>query len=465
MPARGDITRRAALGTLAAAAGGFALLGPSSGRKAPRGRVVLDYWEKWTGNEGEAMQRLVDRFNAQQDRIWVRYTAMSAIDQKSMIAIAGNAPPALVGLWSFNLPAFVESGALLPLDELEAAYGATAAENLRTQHGLPGTQLESEQYTAPVWSLINHNGSIGGVPNTCSTMALYYNKARFREAGLDPELPPRTIAELDAYARACTTVDENGSVTQGGFLHREPGWWNWLWGYWFGGSVYDEVTRVATCDAPANIRGYEWVQSYSQEYGTGQLASFRSGFGGYSSLQQPLLAGKVAMALHGPFLANVINTFDPSFEYGVVPFPMAADVLDQDSPRSLMECDVLCIPRGCPHPEEAFEFLMFTQQQANAEALAIAHAKPSPLRVTSAAFAERHPNKYVQLHNQLTRSPGTFTFPKTRAFPQIVAEFDAEISGMVNLSRPATEILADIQSRAQQAVEQVNRRSGHPVKS
>lgn len=454
-----QISRRVAVGGLLAAAGGFALFGPRSGRKAPSGRVVLDYWEKWTGNEGVAMQRLVDEFNARQDRIWVRYTAMSAIDQKSMIAIAGNAPPSLVGLWSFNLPAFVESGAVLPLDELQKAYGGAASERLERDQGAPGVAISQNRYAAPVWSLINHDGHVGGVPNTCSTMALYYNRALFREHGLDPDRPPRTIAELDEVADRLTEKDSSGSVSRAGFLHREPGWWNWLWGYWFGGTVYDEATRTATCDAPANVRGYEWVQSYSERYGTRQLASFRSGFGGYSSLQQPLLSGKVAMSLHGPFLANVIETFDPGFDYGVAPFPMSDEALDEANPRSLMECDVLCIPRGCPHPEEAFEFLLFTQARRNAESLAIAHAKPSPLRETSSDFRDRHPNRYVGLHNRLAASDGAFTFPKTRAWPQIVSEFDAEIAAFVGLSRPAGEILSDIQRRASSAVEQVNRRA------
>ncbi|MFT5424275.1 MAG: multiple sugar transport system substrate-binding protein [Phycisphaerales bacterium] len=457
-PPTASVTRRVAIGALLASAGGFALLGPSAGRQAPRGRIILEYWEKWTGHEGEAMQRLIDEFNASQDRVWVRYSAMSAIDQKATIAIAGNSPPALVGLWSFNLPAFVQSGAVIPLNELNDLYGEQTERALADTFGAPDTRLDRSHYTDPVWDLISQNGLVGGVPNTCSTMALYYSRSRFAEVGLDPDKPPQTIEQMDTCADACMAYDADGSVARAGFVHREPGWWNWLWGAWFGGRVYDEQTRAATCDTPQNIAGYEWVQSYSERYGVQNLSGFQSGFGGYSSLQQPLLSGKVAMTLHGPFLANVINKFKPDFDYGVTPFPMAAAALDENSPRSLMECDVLCIPRGCPHPAEAFEFLMFTQARRNAEAIAIAHAKPSPLRQTTPDFASRHPNRFVELHNTLAASAGAFTFPKTRANPQIVAEFDAQISAFTNLLRPARDILTDIQARAQSAVARVNAR-------
>ena len=41
----------------------------------PTGRIVLDYWEKWTGHEAAAMQTVVDAFNASQDRWWVTISA------------------------------------------------------------------------------------------------------------------------------------------------------------------------------------------------------------------------------------------------------------------------------------------------------------------------------------------------------------------------------------------------------
>src|SRR5688572_25802143 len=85
----GRTTRRGALGALGAAAAGFALFGPRGAPEKIDGRVVLDYWEKWTGHEGEAMRRIVDRFNASQSRVFVRYFAMGGIGQKAMIAIAG----------------------------------------------------------------------------------------------------------------------------------------------------------------------------------------------------------------------------------------------------------------------------------------------------------------------------------------------------------------------------------------
>lgn len=452
------ISRRTALGALAAAGAGFALLGPRRASDAPAGRSVVDYWDKWTGQEGEAMQRIVNAFNASQERIWVRYFAVSAVDQKALISIAGDDPPDLVGLWDFSLPAFVESRAVVPITQLNDAYGAEVAKAFAARHNTHGFRLGPSHYTRPVWEMVQHRGVWGGVPSTSSSMAYYYDRAAYRAAGLDPDRPPRTIEELDAHADRLTVTAPGGRLERCGFNHRDPGWWNWLWGYHFGGTLYDQASERALAASAQNVRAFEWVQSYPEKVGAQRLIAFQSGFGGYNSAQQALLSGKVASTIHGPFLVNVIEQFKPGFDYGAAPFPVSADVYDPDRPIGLIESDVLCVPRGCKRPGEAFEFLAFTQLPQNMESMAIAHAKPSPLAFTSPGFAGRHPNRFVAMHNALLASDRAFTKPRTRAWPQYEAEFNAEIGTMWALTRPAADVLAEIEQRGQGFIDTVVRR-------
>ena len=451
------------LAALGAGGLGFALFGPKSAGDPPAGRVVIDYWEKWTGQEALAMQRIIDRFNASQDRIWVRFFSMSAIEQKAMISIAGNDPPDLLGLFDFSLPAFVGSRALITIDELDDAYGAEVSRAFADRYGVQDFRIRREAYTEPAWGLMHEPAGgrevMGGVLNSCSTMALYYSRKAFAEVGLDPDAPPRTIEEFDRAAERLTARAPDGSIERSGFLHREPGWWNWIWGYHFGGSLYNRSSEQATADSPENIAAYRWLQSYPETYGSQRLVAFQSGFGGYNSTQQALLSGKVAMTLHGPFLVNVIKTFQPDFDYAAAPFPMSESSYDPEHPAALFEGDVLCVPRGCPNPREAFEFIMFPQLPENIEELSIAHAKPCPLARPSAGFAARHPNRYVEMHNALTRSPRAFPKPRTRAWPQYEQEFNAEIGTLWSLAEPADRVLERINNRAQSAINRtVNQR-------
>jgi hypothetical protein len=253
----GTLSRRAALGTLAASAAGFALFGPRGAKERSDGKIVLDYWEKWTGHEGRAMQKVVDEFNAtigEQKKIFVRYLVTAGIDQKTLIAVAGGNPPDLVGLWNYNIPLYAESNAILPLDDLGSSHN-----------------VKLENYAAGFRPVLEHPDATGkkrmwGVVNTGGTVAMYYNKAAFREVGLDPQRPPRTISELDEYDKRLSIINPDGTIQRAGFIHAEPGWWSWIWGYHFGGSLADIAHNKSLAASKENVEAFEWVQSYSKRW-------------------------------------------------------------------------------------------------------------------------------------------------------------------------------------------------------
>ncbi len=440
------VSRRAALGVLGAAGLGFALFGPRPARERADGRIVLDYWEKWTGHEGEAMRRVVGEFNRSQDRLWVRYFAMGGIDQKAMIAIAGGNPPDVIGMGNFSIPAYAECNALEPLDELADAAG-----------------IRRERYARAVWPMLTHRGRLWGIVNTCGSLALFYNKTLFREAGLDPDRPPRTIGELDEYALRLTKTDGRGNLdgrdlTQAGFLHMEPDWWTWFWGAYFGGALYDEASERALADSEANVRAYTWVQSYPRRLGVERVVRFQSGFGFYGTPENPFLAGKVAMTNQGPWLANMVKQYRPDMDYGVAPFPVEASMYDEAAPVGLLDSDVLVIPRGARHPRESMEFIAYTQRPEVVEYLSAVHCKNSPLATTSEPFVREHPNRYVGVHAAIADSSRAYLFPRTRTWEQYVAEFNAAMQRMWTLKEDAPVALARVQEAAQAELDLVAER-------
>lgn len=449
------ITRRAAIGTLAASAAGFALFGPRGAKERTDGKVVIDYWEKWTGHEGRAMQKVVDEFNAtigQQKKIFVRYLVTAGIDQKTLISVAGGNPPDVVGLWNYNIPLYAESNAILPMDELGASHG------LKLENYAPGFR--------PVMEHLDAAGKrrMWGVVNTGGTVAMYYNKSAFREAGLDPERPPRTITELDEYDRKLMKVGANGEILRAGFLHAEPGWWSWIWGYHFGGTLADTINNKSLVASAENVAAFEWMQTYPKRYGVDAVKKFKSQFAhAYDSPQNALLDGKCAMVVQGPWLANVINAKKPSLDYGVAPFPVRDDLYSERSPYGLVDCDVLVIPAGVKHPEASMEFVAYTQRQEVVEYMAREHFKNSPLATSSEDFLRTHPNRGVRVHDAIAQSDKAYLCPRTRTWPQFKDEFDAAMQRMWGLDEPAAQVLATIQSRTQgfldRAAEQRARRA------
>jgi multiple sugar transport system substrate-binding protein len=430
-----SLTRRAALGTLGAAALGAALWPrhPREREAIPSGRVVIEYWEKWTGVEGEALQRVVvDRFNASQDRVWVRRIPVSEIAPKAAVAIGGGDPPDVVGLYSYNIPQFAESRGALPFDEL----------------GAGGTRIDPAIYAPAVRRLLTYEGRQWAGVNTVYTLALYYNRAMFREAGLDPERPPRTIPELDGAADRLV-VRRSGRIERAGFLPNMPESWPYSWPVMFGGRLYDPATNRAVFADDATVAAYEWVQSYPRRLGVEASREFgHSHNRSFNSVHDPFFSGRVAMIVQGPWITNFMATAAPGLDYGAGPVPVAESIYDPERPAGLVEADVLIIPRGCRHPEEAFEFVRYTQRREVQEALAAEHCKSSPMAEVAPEFFARHGNRCVRVHDAVTHSPRVEILPQTRVWQQY-ADMTAGAFDRVWSGEPVRPVLLGVEQRVQ----------------
>ncbi len=370
----------------------FALCWPRAAHaEAPSGaRVHVKYWDKWTGFERDAIRAIVDDFNRAQARIFVEYITVSSVSQKTLVATAGGNPPDLAGLTSQDIVDFADKDALVPIDELAR-----------------GTVIRSERYLPLYWEMGTAGGRLYGVVSAPSVTGLLWNKKLFREAGLDPERPPRTIAELDDYANKLTRI-EHGNITQMGFLPAEPPWWPFFWPYFFGGSLWNGGAEIPL-EQPANVRAYTWVQGYAKKFGVEALQTLHASFGNLASAQDPFMSGHLAMVLQGVWMSNYIDTFAPQLEWGAAPFPTLEEGQD---PVAFVDADVLAIPRGAAHPREAFEFMRYLSEQSTMEKFCLLQHKNSPLREVSEDFLRRHKNPYIRMFQKLAASPRAAGLPQ-----------------------------------------------------
>jgi multiple sugar transport system substrate-binding protein len=450
---------RFALALLALLAAGGCRPRPADDR-SPDGRVTVTYWEKWTGFEGEAMDEVIRDFHAAQDRIRVKKLTVSQIDRKLMLATAGGNPPDLAGVWSHTVNDYAEKGALTPLDRLlaEAGIGRT-------------------NYIPVMWDLCGHRGFQWALPTTPATVALHWNRKLFRDAGLDPDQPPRSLAELDAMAERLTLVEveragqrmrvrfpdltpaekekKNFRILQLGHLPQEPGWFREMWGYWFGSELWDGE-RTVTADHPGNREAFAWFESYTRKYGLDNIRTFGASFGNFASPQNPFLAGQIAMVLQGVWMHNFIGKYAPHLEWGVAPFPA------RDPERwpavTIAECDVLVIPRGSRHPREAFEFIRYVNTRGPMEKLCLGQRKFSPLAELSPDFIARHPNPHIAIFIELARSPNARTVPRITIWNEYKEELLVAADQVTALLKTPEAALATVQQRSQWKLDRVLRR-------
>ena len=367
-------------------------------------RVTVIYWEKWTGSEGEEMQKVVRAFNRSQDKIFVKYLSISGIDQKTILATAGGNPPDIAGIWESQVFQFADASALTDLSEPAARAG-----------------LSRDYYIPNYYDSLSNNGKLWALPCTPASVALYVRSDLVPPEVSTPETFPKTIEAMDALAFKISKVRKDGSLEFAGFLPSNPGWWNWSWGSLFGGDVFKDGSP--NINSQESTRALQWIESYSKKFGASSVQNFQSGFGNFSSPQDPFMEGKVAFELNGTWKANYIKIYQPNIKWFAVPFPYPSDRPDLAG-HSILSQDVLVIPKGAKHAREAFEFIRFVQRQDVMEGLCSAHGKNSPLAKVSDRFFANHPNKAIRLFDQLARSKQALYPPHTGFFTQLSGELN-----------------------------------------
>jgi len=418
----------------------FAIGRSARGDEAAAGRVRVTYWEKWTGMEKAAMEAVVQDFNRSQSRIWVEYQAVSVYQQKTLIATAGGDPPDVAGLLAADIADFADKNALIPLDDF-----------------MRGTELRRERYLPTFWDMGVHRGHTWAVVSVPIVVALHWNKDLFEKAGLDPERPPRTIAELDAFGQKLDRF-QDGKLVALGFYPADTNWWPYGWSFWFGGRLWDGGANI-TIDAPENVRAFSWFQSYARRYEVAELQNF-SNEANFDSAQNSFLSGRLAMVLQGVWMGNFIQKYRPDMRWGAAPFPSEKAGA---APVTIADADMLVIPNGARHPREAFEFIEYLSRQGPMEKACLGQKKTSPLREVSAAFFREHKNPYIRMFQDLASSPGAMAQPRISVWNEYTLEIRNASQRLWLGEATPEQALADVEAVIQKSWDREQRRQSAPA--
>src|SRR5437879_4607131 len=158
---------------------------------APKSQVAVRLWFGLGGTLGESLEEQVNEFNAAQADVRVElslhngYAGTLADFRK---ARANGDPPEIAVIENHAVPKLASEGIIAPFDDFVRGDEGFAFQDLfdATLHNL---RWMEKLYALPI---------------NRSTPILYYNKQRFKAAGLDPDMPPRTWNELRDAARMLT---------------------------------------------------------------------------------------------------------------------------------------------------------------------------------------------------------------------------------------------------------------------
>lgn len=169
-------------------------------------KTDITFWHAMSGDNGDALQDIVDGFNDQSDSVHVEAIYQGSYDDSltKLRAVGGSdEAPAIVQVFEIGTKYMSESGFITPVQEFideDDDFDISSLEENILNYYMVDDQLYS-------------------MPFNTSNAVMFYNKDMFEEAGLDPDNPPATFSEVQEAAEKLSDGNR-----QYGFTMATIGW-------------------------------------------------------------------------------------------------------------------------------------------------------------------------------------------------------------------------------------------------
>lgn len=335
------IRRLLALAIALAVMLGIAPLSLAEATVSTEGKVIIPFWHDASDEVASHAwwTKWVTAFNQQSDTIYVDLQSVpaDARDAKLKAAQATGTAPQILYMNYATAIANVEQGLYMPLDDLiDPALWEDVYDSVEKMCSAGDTHYLVPHHVEP-YSL------------------LFYRKDKFVEAGLDPEAPPKSWAELVEYAKKLTTNDTFGIGLAG---ENDYGWTNWAWQSMLGKNLIDDTWSMPLVQ---DQEFKDLIQLYKDLLDAGatpaqQLDQFWN--------IQPLAEGRLAMQLNGSWAITRIKNMDdlgaicPPENIGVALCP-TPDGVQEGRSTGVLGGWALAIDGMAQNPKECAEFIQW----------------------------------------------------------------------------------------------------------
>ncbi len=294
---------------------------------------------------GKQLQPAVEAYNAdmkaQGKNIEVVMVDVGTADVPTKFAalLSAGDPPDIIDLDLVSCPKFTSMGALLDITDKVQAAG------LRDDFNPKFLDLG-------VW-----DGKVYMIPFNADVSAIFYNKDLLKQAGLDPEMKIETWDDLRNVALAVTQAKlkaSNGLPVYGYASASGPGskmfcdmpfiWTNG------GGSISNGEIIL---DSPQTIEGFQWLIDLALK---DKVSPPNPVTYSWDDKMNGFYNGEICLICCSSYAIGEVKDRAPNLNYGVVLFPHPKGKGD---PSSFIGGDLIGIPKGSKHPEEAWDFIQY----------------------------------------------------------------------------------------------------------
>ncbi len=221
---------------------------------------------------------------------------------KALAALKAGKPAQLSVMFSIDIYELIEQDAIVPFDDI-----------VETD--------EEKAWLNSFYPALMGNGRTGGktwgIPFQRSTIVMYYNKDAFRDAGLDPEKPPATWAELVSMGKKLVKKDGD-KVDRWAIMIPSTGY-----PYWMFGALAMQNDQLLMngegnetfFNAEATVQALQYWQDLGAKHGIMPKGTIEWG-----TLRKNFLEGRTAMMWHSTGNLTAVKK-NAKFDFGVAMLP------------------------------------------------------------------------------------------------------------------------------------------------
>jgi multiple sugar transport system substrate-binding protein len=220
--------------------------------------VEITYWQYFYETKEETINELIEMFEEENPGITVNHETFPYENYNTKVAasVPSGTGPNIINLYYGWLPLYINSGYLKPLPHSDFAPA----------------DIEEEFFS--LVSAAKIDGHYYALPTAVRSLALFYNKRLFEEAGLDPEEPPKTLEEFEEYAIKLTKRDNAGNLLQSGFHTSLRGqnhhWIREVLVRQYGGQPYSDDNRKVQYDSQPGYDAFDFYTTLALEHKVGE---------------------------------------------------------------------------------------------------------------------------------------------------------------------------------------------------
>jgi ABC-type glycerol-3-phosphate transport system substrate-binding protein len=317
----------------------------------PTGKISLSYWHGLEGRPGyhELAVEIANEYMKLHPNVTIEIRKIPNAQQRAIWAAAFESHTAPDVVWIETQVGLIAKGlreappwAVKMIDETFTPYAASLSRINNKYYGWTGAEVDAGQM-------------------------LYYNKGMFKEAGLDPNKPPKTMPEFLEYAKKLTKYEANGNIKVAGVGLRYSGGHQGI-GDKFSKFVmpfmdttkkfyYNADFTDVVFDHPEWIEGAKFVKDLIFKHKVTNTS--------LPIPDQAVAQGLAAMTFRESFYANFLKQNAPNMEFGIAPFPVGASPLGGYPTGAIPWLGIMSVSVDSKNPDVAWDFTMFMANEKN----------------------------------------------------------------------------------------------------